>query len=426
MTCTPILTLLPMWMLGRPVPRAPSPLFDNLVHAVTSGPNWRAWTPADPPWPARHPLGEECSPGQLHIRLPDGVVQQPMCLARGDFLSQAVVKRGAWRDCAMHVRLWQGLDADPDQEPELRPDHFAGSRGQMRLRKLPSPKPTDPRGVLLEVGANIGACTVELLVRTNAKIIAVEPSPANAFYLTRSLAMLAKARPDIAHRVVVMPVAFGDAPEHTTQLWIERTNLGNSVVGSGMAARGAVPLNVTLLPLDDVFPVGTGGVRLLKVDAQGFECRVLRGAAAALAGRTASTATTAAASGASPPPPPPPHRLQVAVVEMASKWLRAQCCRPLWLMHMLRSLGQPGAIEEEGPLLQPYGLQHGPWNVSCLHAGAQENTCIARRFNTTRRRPAPLQLRELRFPPLRRFHLKQVVSQMKLCRGTNATRAGAA
>lgn len=394
------------------LPRAPGLLFDNLVHAVTAGPNWRAWTPADSPWPALHPLGEVCYPGQLHIHLPGGVVQQQMCLARGDFLSRAVAKRGAWRDCAMHVRLWQGLDADPDQELELKPDHFAGSRGQVLLRKLKLPKPGDPEGVLLEVGANIGACTVELLLRTNAKIIAVEPSPANAFYLTRSLTMLAKARPDIARRVVVLPVALGDEPEHTTQLWVERANLGNSVVGSSMAARGAIPLNVTILPLDNIFPRGTGGVRLLKVDAQGFECRVLRGAAAALAGVASSRAQLAT---------PSSHRLQVVVVEMASKWLHAQCCRPLWLMHMLRSIGQPSALDYEGPLLQPNGMQHGPWNVSCLHAGAQENTCIARRFNTTRGKLQPLQLREIRFPPLRRFHLNQVISQMKMCRSKNAS-----
>ena len=36
----------------------------------------------------------------------------------------------------------------------------------------------------LQVGANIGACTVELLLRTNASIVALEPSPTNYFYLT--------------------------------------------------------------------------------------------------------------------------------------------------------------------------------------------------------------------------------------------------
>ena len=357
----------------------------------------------------------------MHIKLPGGqYVEQEMCLARQDFLSEAVRDKGAWRDCAMHVRLWQGLDDDPNRDQDLSPDRFAGSRGQVRLRKLRLPQAGDPEGVLLEVGANIGACTVELLLRTNARIIAVEPSPANAFYLTRSLKWLATRRPEMARRVIVLPVGFGDTPEHTAPLFIERTNLGNSVVGSGMAAAGAVPINVTILPLDSVFPRGTGGVRLLKVDAQGFECRVLRGAAAALAGTVAFEALGITT-------PPPPHRLQVAVVEMASKWLHAQCCRPNWLMHMLRSIGRPAAIDEAGPrgppLLAPFGAQHGPWNVSCLHAGSQENTCIARKFNTTSRRAAPLQLREVRFQPLRRFHLLQAASQMKRCRASSATTA---
>lgn len=229
-------------------------------------------------------------------------------------------------------------------------------------------------------------------------------SPANAYFLTRSLRLLAARRPDVARRVVVLPLGFGDTAEHVARLWIERTNLGNSVIGSAMAALGAVPLNVTIAPLHTIFPRGMGGVRLLKVDAQGFECRVLQGAAPALSAPPPTAATA------------PAHRLQVAVVEMASKWLHAQCCRPHWLMHMLRSLGQPTALDEAGPLLQPSGWQHGPWNVSCLHAGSQENTCIARRFNQSTGRAPQLQIREIRFQPLRRFHLKQVVSQMKQCR----------
>ena len=81
---------------------------------------------------------------------------QEMCLAPADFVSDRIVAKGAWRDCGMYVRLWQGLDGKSVSRHEM----------------VPLPAPGDPQGVLLEVGANIGACTVELLLRTNASIVA--------------------------------------------------------------------------------------------------------------------------------------------------------------------------------------------------------------------------------------------------------------
>ena len=61
-----------------------------------------------------------------------------------------------------------------------------------------------------EIGANIGACTVELLLRTRASIIALEPSPTNYYFLTRSLHALAQRHPEMARRVVVLPVGTAD------------------------------------------------------------------------------------------------------------------------------------------------------------------------------------------------------------------------
>ena len=464
-------------------------LLFGLVEAVTAGEGWRVWRPTDPPFPERHPFGASCVDGHMKIDMPGATIRSPMCLAPHDFLSEQLQRKGRWRDCGMHVRLWQMLDDDPAKEPTLIPDHFQGSRGQVLLRTLPLPKAGDPKGVLLEVGANIGACTVELLLRTNAKLLAFEPSLANVFFLTRSLRMLAAAHPEVADRVVIFPIGAGDEPLHT-RIMIDPANLGNSVVedapppdppdprtsdagtapgtspstrskrsnarraaARGQAARartnssastrqmgltratrrqersreqqdpGGGPgvtalssgagsvryLNVSVLPLDHVFPQGFGGVRMIKVDAQGYECKVLQGAH--MAARQGKQPRLAAPG------------LQTVVTEIASRWLHTQCCRPHWLLHLLRNLGRRDVsdlsswtVPHPRCVSQPAGLQYGPWNVSCLRAGADENTCIARRFNRSLGKAAALQIREIPRLPLNRYYLWEVSIQIRRCR----------
>ena len=114
-----------------------------------------------------------------------------MCLVDHDLISDRVRQRGCWTDCGRFVRLWQTLDGG----------NFSGQAAR--------PVAGDPEGVLLEVGANIGACTVELLMRTRARVVAFEPSAKNLFYLTRSISLLAQRDPSVAVRA-------GDAPKRPT------------------------------------------------------------------------------------------------------------------------------------------------------------------------------------------------------------------
>ena len=102
---------------------------------------------------------------------------------------------------------------------------------------------------------------------------------------------------------------------------------------------------VSVEPLDAVFPAGLGDVRLIKLDTQGYECNALEGARQSIA--------------LSP-------RLDIIVSEVASEWLYKQCCRPVWLVHLMR-------ISRS-------------WTVTCDGAklGKPDYTCIARR----RARPA--------------------------------------
>lgn len=65
--------------------------------------------------------------------------------------------------------------------------------------------------------------------------VAIEPSPENAFFLTRSLINLAKRYPEVADRVVLFPVAVGDVPMRS-QILVPRDNLGNSMLPTRASA----------------------------------------------------------------------------------------------------------------------------------------------------------------------------------------------
>ena len=246
-------------------------------------------------------------------------------------------------------------------------------------------------------------------------------SPVNLFYLTRSLRLLP---PALARRVVVFPLAVGDGGAPTAssggghgghgsgsrsgsssgsgrgseddglafplvQLFVERGNHGNTVVGTAatadggcwshvngksrasasaaaaraMAARASacehrmrlLATRVPLARLDDLFPSGLGLTRLAKLDTQGGECRALEGARASLA--------------ASP-------SLGALVAEASAGLLAAQCCGRRWLLHLMHAHGDRWTVSCT-PRAGPGGeatctgraLAAAPSNVSALPRG---------------------------------------------------------
>ena len=58
-------------------------------------------------------------------------------------------------------------------------------------------------------------CTVQLLLQTNAHVVAFEPNPINQYHLTRTLLSLARLYPSIVGRVVVYPCGIGEVREST-------------------------------------------------------------------------------------------------------------------------------------------------------------------------------------------------------------------
>ena len=267
-----------------------------------------------------------------------------MCLARDDVVSNHIRKHGEWHDCGRFVAIWQALNGPRD----LHVGGYLALNG-------------DPEGVLLEIGANIGACTIELLLRTKARIIALEPSPINLYYLTRSIKLAALSYPDILRRVVVLPIGAADVSA-VVQLSAQKGNLGNTVAGKlscGLASGGKDPncrsrsvANASLLPLDQIFPNGLGDVRMIKLDVQGYECKVLQGAAQTIARA---------------------QRLSALVTEVDPTLLRAQCCGRRWLtLHLLRMYHIPRS--------------RLAWNVTCTRTYRDhvQVTCVARHRATCR------------------------------------------
>ena len=242
--------------LGAPImsgTAAPA-LLPAAVHVFREGPtamggrltathaaDWLPWTPSAKPIPEQHPLGHACIDGTL--RLP-GPMEVNMCLSASDHVSKQITLSGRWRDCKALVQEW----------------HKGGS--------------DDRDNVAVELGANIGACTLELLLLTNASIAAFEPSPVNLFYLTRTLSKLAARWPSITRRVAVFPIGAGDAAGRL-QMSHEDGNLGNSrfaaQLGVGrIAQRGGERIMtkgaLDVYPLDSIFPNLPKPVRLAKFD----------------------------------------------------------------------------------------------------------------------------------------------------------------
>lgn len=137
----------------------------------------------------------------------------------------------------------------------------------------------DGQGIFLEIGANIGACTIQMLLSTNATVAVFEPSPLNLHYLTSSLSWL-QTDGRLRSGAVVFPLALGDETK-TALLFEQHRNSGNSVIGAREMA-GETNWTVLIRRLDDlIMPFKaqrhTRRIRLAKIDAQGYECKLLAG-----------------------------------------------------------------------------------------------------------------------------------------------------
>ena len=206
---------------------------------------WRSWMPErDDVTPA---ASAKCSTTTL--RLP-GKEPLHMCIMGHDqFISNQMRRHHRRYECADLVRFWN-----------------AGSGQQVRGGIF----------IFLEVGANIGACSLEVALSVaNASMLLFEPNPLNFFHLTSSLKWAYEAGRLSAARVVAFPLGAG-SPALETTMYEQAGNTGNSIVGAMVGSKSRNFIRIHVRPLDAIFPHGLH-VELMKVDVQGYECEVFRG-----------------------------------------------------------------------------------------------------------------------------------------------------
>jgi FkbM family methyltransferase len=136
-----------------------------------------------------------------------------------------------------------------------------------------------PGSLVVDCGANIGWYTL-LAASRGTDVLAVEPSPANAALLRASL-----DRNGLADRVVVVEAAAGEAAGFAS-LRFSTDNQGDHRLG-GSLSRDSI--DVPVVTVDDLLATHFPGraPTLMKLDTQGSEVAILRGA------RTAWQATAA-------------------------------------------------------------------------------------------------------------------------------------
>ena len=134
-----------------------------------------------------------------------------------------------------------------------------------------------PGDCAVDVGANIGLHTLAMsaAVGPTGQVLSLEPDPANLRLCRRNLDINGSAN------VVLLGVAASDRPA-TLKLFLSRDNRGDHRLYDATGARPSVQVHA--VPLAQVLADHQMTPRLVKVDVQGWEAAVLKGALAVLRG----------------------------------------------------------------------------------------------------------------------------------------------
>lgn len=125
--------------------------------------------------------------------------------------------------------------------------------------------------LFVDVGSNVGTYTVLAAKAVGARVIAFEPIPATAAALRDNIALNA-----IESRVSVRGSCVG-AAVGTAHMTTDRDTMNRVVTGPGPITTISVPVETLDIALAGVEPF------LIKIDVEGYEFEVLRGAARVLA-----------------------------------------------------------------------------------------------------------------------------------------------
>lgn len=131
----------------------------------------------------------------------------------------------------------------------------------------------------VDVGANVGVYTAwaSRCVGAGGRVIAFEPVPATREQLERTVALNALGN------VRVVPKALGAAPG-TLSLWLlpHASGLSSAVVPADTSSARSIEVETATLD-DELTALGAPSPALVKIDVEGYEMEVLRGAVRTLA-----------------------------------------------------------------------------------------------------------------------------------------------
>lgn len=150
-----------------------------------------------------------------------------------------------------------------------------GEYSEMELAFLKSIVPKN--GVIIEVGANIGSLTVGLAQHVGelGKVLAVEPQPSIFNVLCANLAL---------NKIVNVDVRQCGCGEYTSKMYLQADNYFNKNIhnsGSKTLIADAQGLEISVFPIDS-FANSFDFLSLIKIDVEGMELDVLKGAANAI------------------------------------------------------------------------------------------------------------------------------------------------
>jgi len=201
-----------------------------------------------------------------------------------DYVSDAIARKGSWSDCDMLPALWLEL-----------------------------PMHERSRGNFLDLGANIGSCSIEMLLSTNASIVSIEANPENFQRMQKTVLNLSN---EFKERIKIYNVAASNVIENV-QIFGAVANMGNSVVGRAVQDDANQvfhkSLSIQTQKLDDI--LGNVHFLAMKMDVQGYECRALEGMNRIIS------------------------NMRTIKFKVANRWLLAQGCSDITLFEKLKSFG---------------------------------------------------------------------------------------
>ena len=213
-------------------------------------------------------------PGSLHGNA-------SICLrSSADLLADEVRKRGYWAECS---------DLPAMLASAVRQATTTVDGQQLREGGPP---------IFVDVGANVGACSLHMLMTTDADVIAFEPGGDNLHYATQTFGRLADggslpdqgtirpAWPEVRRRLLLIRAGVG-AKEQEQLLHQAVGNAGHAVVGLKLAQyapKGHMPAQeIVIRRLDEMLwrdrhkGKPPPAIALLKLDVEGYECQALTG-----------------------------------------------------------------------------------------------------------------------------------------------------